>query len=74
MDAKEKLAKLQNEKMLKRSTLVKVRRNINLLQRNNSKGNPNRLELEKKQREVTELTEAIEALDKEISALEKDVN
>ena len=70
MDKQEQLAKLQNERNLKRSKVVKLKRNINLLQRNNSKGNPNRIQLEIKQREMEELSEEIEALEKEIKALE----
>lgn len=73
MEAKEKLAKLQQERMLKRSTLVKLKRNINLLNRGGSKKNPNRIELEQKNREAAELNEAIEALNKEIATLEKEV-
>ncbi len=70
MDKQEQLTKLQNERNLKRSNMVKIKRNINLLQRSNSKGNPNRIQLEKKFREMEELTEEIEALEKEIKALE----
>ena len=72
METKEKLAKLQKDRVLKRSSLVKLKRNINLSQRNNSKGNPNRIALAQMNRDAEELNEAIDALNKEIAALEKE--
>lgn len=67
----EQLEKLQSEKMLKKTMLVKLRRNINLMQTNNAKGNKNRVEFQNKSREIEEIKKEIEALDTQIEALKK---